>query len=359
MAMSSEPKMDNFSYCLIPCSSEKAVEEMVFKGKTDKELRDGVAAHFTKSTFTAGQQEEFTEKMGEQIKENAKKHSVGDNQADAGTTNKVTDDVLKQAMMSQTSAEIVPVIYPDSTNSYKGISLYIDSVGRFKELPLNERASKMAQRDIRGDAFVISSYDDPIQDDWARISCTKKQIEGYIATPPVKAADPTAKASSMGAAETKEVTLENMCKAKSLKETGNACFKKEDYESAEQKYDEGVTELQGRALPGKIDAAELTSLTTTLILNRAQARLKLNKLKEAELDCTAVITSEPTLLKAWYRRATARKAMHEYDLSLSDLKKALEIQPGDAAVTKLISQVEAEKIKQEKSEKAVYKKMFA
>ena len=55
-------------------------------------------------------------------------------------------------------------------------------VGVFKELPLNERASKIASRAIRGDAFMLRSLDDPRSDEWFTPSLPLQQDKP--ATPP-------------------------------------------------------------------------------------------------------------------------------------------------------------------------------
>lgn len=47
-------------------------------------------------------------------------------------------------------------------------------------------------------------------------------------------------------------------------------------------------------------------------LNRSQALLKLQRYHEAEADASSAIELEPTSVKAWYRRALARKELRKY-----------------------------------------------
>ena len=375
MAVSQAPEVGEFTYCLIPANGGTVVEH-TFTGKSDEELREGLNSYFCDSSaLTDGQKAEFVSNMKDQVKENAKKGAyTAGKPAPEVDDNLVTDEFINSAMGRQGGFEIVPMIYPDSSNGYRGLSLYIDQVGRFKDLPLNERASKLAQRDIRGDAFAIASYDDPVKDNWARISVTKDRLDELITLPPERAADPQARAAAMQASlETKLITQEDMCKARDFKAGGNTLFQKGNFDEAIAQYAEGMTHLRGRA--DEVDAAEWKSLSTTLFLNRAQAYLKLGRPRDAEGDCTTVLQADPTSLKAYYRRATARRTLGEFDAALGDLAAAKEQYPTDDSILKLTAavcdsdwfrmrtrthtQIEAEKQKHKAAEKARFSKMFA
>eukprot|EP01060_Flectonema_neradi_P005775 TRINITY_DN13864_c0_g3_i1.p1 TRINITY_DN13864_c0_g3~~TRINITY_DN13864_c0_g3_i1.p1 ORF type:complete len:373 (+),score=84.35 TRINITY_DN13864_c0_g3_i1:51-1121(+) len=356
MATAQDPIVKPFKYCFIPCEDGEPVTEKLFEGKDDKELRDGIAAYFSKEKLTVGQVEDFKEGMQEQIKQNQQK-SLNQG-ASPQETDPTQQAALAQAMASQGGFEIVPVIFPDVTTEYKGVSLYIDQVGRFKNLPLNNRASKLSQRDIRGDAFVIASYDDPVQDDWARIDCPKETVDHIIQNPPQKSQDPTARAAAMQASmQTTLLSEENMCKARSLKEAGNEFAKTDRPEDAEIKYSEALKELQGRQ--DAVDQKECNSLILTLHSNRAQMNLKLKKYKEAVADCTAVLSSDSSNIKALFRRSQGYLQTSEFNAALADIDAALAIQPSDKQFANHKATIEASMAKQKKNEKAMYKKMFS
>eukprot|EP01061_Rhynchopus_euleeides_P003804 TRINITY_DN13094_c0_g1_i1.p1 TRINITY_DN13094_c0_g1~~TRINITY_DN13094_c0_g1_i1.p1 ORF type:complete len:382 (+),score=165.51 TRINITY_DN13094_c0_g1_i1:74-1147(+) len=356
MANSQAPEVSRFTYCLLPAEGQQPVVEKVFDGSSDQELRDGIAAYFSGAGLTEGQRQEFSQNMQHQVAENSKKGQVG-TAPPPPTDAALTDQFIQQAMSRGGSFEIVPVIYPDSTNGYRSVSLYIDQIGRFKDLPLNERASKMSQRDIRGDAFVISSYDDPVKDSWARVDLPKSRVEELIVKPPEAAQDPTARAAAMQSSiDTKAVTPEDAAKAQALKDSGNALFQKGTYDGALQSYTEAIGLLSGRL--DDVNAAECQQMLLTLHLNRAQAHLKAGSLREAEQDCTVAVTADPTSVKAWYRRASARRLMKEYDAALSDLANAKAQSPSEQSVLKLIDQIEAERIAFKKQEKAKFSKLF-
>ena len=66
------------------------------------------------------------------------------------------------------------------------------------------------------------------------------------------------------------------------------------------------------ALPGSVAHA-----------NRAMAHLKLGRLREAERDCTAALELDHLYLKAWQRRATARRAQGRLPEAVADYEEAL------------------------------------
>eukprot|EP00658_Telonema_sp_P-2_P082353 TRINITY_DN8693_c0_g1_i1.p1 TRINITY_DN8693_c0_g1~~TRINITY_DN8693_c0_g1_i1.p1 ORF type:complete len:188 (+),score=73.70 TRINITY_DN8693_c0_g1_i1:143-706(+) len=131
-------------------------------------------------------------------------------------------------------------------------SLYIDDAGRFKELPLNERASRMAQKDIRGDAFVLSNHDDPALEDWGRVDCPLERFESILANPkqatPLDTSNQAAMAAASAAREydTKIVTAEEAEEAMKSKADGNTAFGNQDYKKAAEMYELALTKLMAR-----------------------------------------------------------------------------------------------------------------
>lgn len=64
-------------------------------------------------------------------------------------------------------------------------------------------------------------------------------------------------------------------------------------------------------------------------LNNAACKLKLKQHKEAEKLCTKVLEVDDKNVKALYRRAHAYINLVELELAENDIKKALEIDPGN------------------------------
>ncbi|KAI8839998.1 hypothetical protein BJ741DRAFT_597643, partial [Chytriomyces cf. hyalinus JEL632] len=109
------------------------------------------------------------------------------------------------------------------------------------------------------------------------------------------------------------------------KEMGNEYFKKGNYLKAIKSYSKSL-ELSD------IDASSNASKIAVLG-NRAMAHLKLNQFEQAESDCTAVLSLDSKNVKAYWRRAVARR---ELQTNLSgakqDLEKAKVLEPTNASV---------------------------
>ncbi|KAJ3242339.1 hypothetical protein HDU81_005092 [Chytriomyces hyalinus] len=109
------------------------------------------------------------------------------------------------------------------------------------------------------------------------------------------------------------------------KEMGNEYFKKGNYMKAVKSYSKSL-EMCGS------DASSNASKIAVLG-NRAMAHLKLNQFEQAESDCTAVLSLDSKNVKAYWRRAVARR---EQKTNLSgakeDLEKAKVLEPTNASV---------------------------
>ena len=75
-----------------------------------------------------------------------------------------SDDLLGTAMGIQL-AETVPLVVNRKANGHIGINMYVDDQGSLKNLPLNARATQIAQMcglmlEVRGDAFIARFFDD-------------------------------------------------------------------------------------------------------------------------------------------------------------------------------------------------------
>lgn len=109
---------------------------------------------------------------------------------------------------------------------------------------------------------------------------------------------------------------QNKQRAALEKNKGNECFK-------EGKYDKAI-EYYSRAM-------ELTPLDAILPANRAIALIKVNRFAEAEEDCNTSLKLDPTFVKAYHRRGTARANTGKMELALSDFQKVLDIEPHNKA----------------------------
>jgi hypothetical protein len=385
-----QPAVSAFQYLLIPADATRAVTPATFTGDSDEVLRQTITQYFrTQASLSAGQRQELKSNIVARATANAEKHTVkkSENEETEGggagaplTTAGASEDGAETAIntaeqqasrmtslaedfVDQTSFEIVPVVMPTRKNRFIGTSLYIDDAGRFKELPVNTRASTIAQRDIRGDAFLLSNYDDPAVDEWKRVDTTLDAYEELYRKPPQTQLD-TSNQAAMAAAtihrenDAKRISEEDAAKALEAKADGNKFFVAGDYKAGVQAYTHAIELLDGRR-DLHSNAAELEQTLVTSYVNRSLCLAKLNLWNESLLSARAAVELDPSNAKGYYRIASARAALKEFN-EASFALQACEARGGSADdIARLRAEI-AEGSKQfQAKQKATYSKMFA
>ncbi|KAJ7016835.1 hypothetical protein C8F04DRAFT_1159197 [Mycena alexandri] len=115
-----------------------------------------------------------------------------------------------------------------------------------------------------------------------------------------------------------------MAQAAKEKEKGNAAFKAGDYPTAIGHYSAAIH-------ADRTDA--------TFPLNRAAAYLKLGKNEDAERDCSTVLSLSNGNVKALFRRAQARLAMGKLSEAQSDLREAARLEPSNQSVKQELGKI--------------------
>lgn len=112
--------------------------------------------------------------------------------------------------------------------------------------------------------------------------------------------------------------------------------------------------------------AGFTELLSSLLLNSALAAHKLggsdNASSAVQYTTRAIDRiklSDAEKGKALYRRALAYGTLHEEELAEQDLRKALEILPGDQACTAELARLQAAKKAKREKEKKAFKGLFS
>ncbi|XP_021282200.1 RNA polymerase II-associated protein 3 isoform X2 [Herrania umbratica] len=113
-------------------------------------------------------------------------------------------------------------------------------------------------------------------------------------------------------------TEENMPDAASEKELGNEYFKQKKFKEAIDCYSRSIGLLP----------------TAVAHANRAMAYLKIKKFQEAEDDCTEALNLDDRYIKAYSRRATARKELGKLKESIEDTEFALRLEPNNQEIKK-------------------------
>ncbi|KAG5465668.1 hypothetical protein CUR178_00379 [Leishmania enriettii] len=366
----SQPIVKPFTYLRIPSEDAKPVEELHFNGHTEDELRHTLTRCFRQSLLSEDQKKDMARHLSEKANESAKKHAVkgGHDASASGNNAEPPVDVERQqaAMIDQylneASYEIIPVTMPMRSTQYIGTSLYIDDSGAFKDLPLNPRASKLAQREIRGDAFLLSNHDDPALDEWGRVDCPLQRYEELYANPPKIAYDPSNQAQMTQAAmlretETKKISLEDYEKAQQAKKDGNRLFAASDLHAAVQAYSMTVDLTDGRRdlLP---DEEAATQLRLSAFLNRCLCFTRLKKFPEAVKDAQAAACLDPKSLKAHYRLVHALCGAQEYEAAVQACAQYSQLGGAEEDVVAMRKAIAAGEAETKKTQKQMFSKMF-
>jgi peptidyl-prolyl isomerase D len=154
--------------------------------------------------------------------------------------------------------------------------------------------------------------------------------------------------------------------AKEIKDLGNKAYKSADWPTALKKYQKALRYLDDSADPSDEDSKDLTkdiaTLKFTLFNNSAQVQIKVGDNAGAIKSSTSALAvegqSKEMRAKALYRRAEARSERKVDEEALKDLKEAMELVPGDAALKAKYEAVKLRQTEYRKKEKAAYSKFF-
>lgn len=144
-----------------------------------------------------------------------------------------------------------------------------------------------------------------------------------------------------------------------LRELGNDLFKKGDLQRALRRYaasvkflesDYNLTDAADKAA-GKLKKAAAHS-------NAAAVHLKLDQFVEARAAAAKAVEAEPNNVKALYRAGSACIGLGEFDDARKDLKRVLELDPGNAAATASLKTIAQAVAKQNAADKKRYGGMF-
>eukprot|EP00962_Isochrysis_galbana_P048920 scaffold20566_cov135-Isochrysis_galbana.AAC.9 len=159
--------------------------------------------------------------------------------------------------------------------------------------------------------------------------------------------------------------------ATSLKEQGNAAFRRSDWRPALEAYNRAASVAsEACAGPGAVAVeavgkaraptpTEVATLLTACLLNAAQCHLKLGQPAEAEAYCTRALEANPASAKTLYRRATARRRMALPVLALEDATAALRLEPRSADARALHAECRGEAEAARRAERAQAQRMMA
>lgn len=118
---------------------------------------------------------------------------------------------------------------------------------------------------------------------------------------------------------------EKLPDAASEKELGNEYFKQKKFREAIESYSRSIA----------------LSPTSVAFANRAMAYIKLKRFEEAENDCTEALNLDDRYVKAYSRRATARKELGKLKASMADSEFAVRLEPNNQELRKQYTETKA------------------
>lgn len=376
--MTDLPDVQPFRYVYIPAEDSAPASTREFTGNSEAALRAELTRHFRALLLSEDQKRSMSHHISEEANRNAEKHKKERKEesvvqlveegeegsvAAAAPPPVVKQEELIDQFLEHNSFEVVPVVMPTRDTKFIGTSLYVDDCGQFKGLPLNNRASKIAQREVRGDAFLLSNHDDPALDVWERVDTGLEQYEALLAHPPKGQLDPH-NAAQMAAmtkfreSESKTISVEDVSKAAAAKVEGNEKVSRGDWSGAVESYNVAVDLTTGRRdlLPNE---SEATALRTSALLNRSLSLGKLKRFAEAEADARAVLALDSANLKGYYRLVQAQIGLQEFEEAAVSAKQFAEKGGSAEDVTALQQAIHTGAQELHSRQKKMFSKMFA
>jgi len=124
--------------------------------------------------------------------------------------------------------------------------------------------------------------------------------------------------------------------AEMLKKEGNAAVAKEDYKEALSKYQRAVDNLDSHV------GADVNALQIGLLNNSALCHLKLKSFDKALEAGEKALKVDPRSFKGLFRRGQAKEGLGKLAPAVTDMRRALEISPGDKAISRELDRLRAE-----------------
>jgi len=107
------------------------------------------------------------------------------------------------------------------------------------------------------------------------------------------------------------------------------------------------------------EKAERRTLRLASKQNEAMCKLKLGDTAGATAACTEALKEQPDSEKALYRRAMSYQRQGQYALAEADLRRCMEVNPGNAEARRLLATVRQEAKGARGREKKMFAKMLA
>lgn len=306
------PSNRTFKYVYIPADNSDPIqqfEESMEEGKEVESLLDRLKSHFRKTGPT---------KTTAQL--NQQRHQLLQTLPQGATVDQRMLDIATSLNMVET----VSLLSHTRDHKFVAINLYVDDEGMVKNLPINKRASEIAQCagnpiEVRGDAFLARVLDDG--DNFDRLDFTIDEISSnaeWVQHAQIQNAKRRSAEASGHMAQRLQTVKEEGTRLRELtpaeveKEEGNTCFARQDWTAALDHYSRAI---------------QHDDMLLAARNNRAMTYLKLHNWEAARHDTDTLLELQPGNVKALMRRAAALQGLGRGEEAKVDLLKVMELEP--------------------------------
>jgi len=146
------------------------------------------------------------------------------------------------------------------------------------------------------------------------------------------------------------------------KQKGTVCFRKGQIEEASKCFAKALLAFNFLLKDNLLDSQEtvekyVQEIQVPCLLNLSVCYVALGtNFQNAKIHCTDVLSIQPHNVKALYKRAQAETELGEYEQAESDLKKAIELDPGNSSVLKAQKSLKKAKAAHSQKLKKMYQK---
>ncbi|XP_063726054.1 AH receptor-interacting protein-like isoform X2 [Symsagittifera roscoffensis] len=155
---------------------------------------------------------------------------------------------------------------------------------------------------------------------------------------------------------------EKISRISNLREIGNEDFRNGDVDKASKQYYEAIALLDQLILKEKPGSSEHTKLNNTrcpLLLNFSQCCFEKEEFYKVICHTTEVLEHQPENVKAYFKRAKAHKAVHDYKQAIDDMTKAMELNPNlEQVAVSFINSIKEIQAENDKADEKLFKNML-
>jgi hypothetical protein len=292
----------SFKVVYIPCELSAPMKEWdvaIPEGEEIQCLTDRLKKHFSISGGSASKASE-RDQMREQMKKSVPEGTDIDN------------GLMAKVMEMGSLVDCVPLVNNTKEAAYIGINLYVDDRGTPKGLPLNQRATQIAQQchrmvNVMGDAFIGKIFDN--EDDFTRMDFSLADLNGDAAW--MKMAGMQGKKSGgQGAAEKLRMEMANTASSSSsVKKSSPKAIK------------------AAKPKKAKKEPAEVLPPLAAGFKKAGNEHFVAKRFNEAVAQYTKAIAEVPTSHVLYSNRSAAYLGMEDWANAASDANNSLQLKP--------------------------------